>query len=264
MCRVARRRVRRSNRRQHGLDGSAGNVAVGDLDEVQLATVATSQQVDRCVGIALADRLGERPDRGVGGGPMLAGETHDATCQRRPRFGGTHDVAEHGPDLDAGELVGIADENQPALVRHGLEQPRRQRQREHRRLVDDEEVEVQRIAGVVAEPSAMIGSRSEQAVHRHGPQLRQARRGGGVEFTVCQRTLGRRGNRLGEPARRLPGRCGETDAHLLPAGDFGGEQTGNGMGLPGARAAGDHGQRRSGGDAGGHVLLVVLAIDEWR
>ena len=58
---------------------------------------------------------------------MLAGEAHDPRRQRRSCLGGTHDVAEHRPDLDARELIGIADEDQPALVRDGLQQARRQR-----------------------------------------------------------------------------------------------------------------------------------------
>ena len=71
---------------------------------------------------------------------MLADEPDDATGERPAWFAGGDEVGEHGADLDAAQLVGIADEDEPAVVGHGGEQSGRQRQGEHRRLVDDDEV----------------------------------------------------------------------------------------------------------------------------
>ena len=60
---ITRRHVRRSDRSQHRLDSRARHIAVGHLDKLQLASGAATQQIDRGVGIATADRLGKWPDR---------------------------------------------------------------------------------------------------------------------------------------------------------------------------------------------------------
>ena len=60
---------------------------------------------------------------------------------RRARASKPRDqVGEHRAGLDRGELVGVADQDQPGVGPHRLEQPGHHRQRDHRGLVDDDDV----------------------------------------------------------------------------------------------------------------------------
>ena len=71
-----------------------------------------------------------------------------STCARAQPL---HEVGEHRPGLDRGELVGVADQDQPGLGPHRLEQPGHHRQRDHRGLVDHDDVVRQPVVAVVAE-----------------------------------------------------------------------------------------------------------------
>ena len=72
----------------------------------------------------------------------------------RPEGGAVDEVAEDGAGLDGGELVGVADEDEPGPLAQRLEQPGHHRQRHHRGLVDDDDLDGQPVARVVAEPAA--------------------------------------------------------------------------------------------------------------
>ena len=68
--------------------------------------------------------------------------------------------------LDRGELAGVADEDQPRLRPHGLDEAGHQPERDHRRLVDDDHVVREPVAAVVAEAAVRAGAAAEQAVQR--------------------------------------------------------------------------------------------------
>ena len=116
------------------------------------------------------------------------------------------EVGEHGTGLDRRQLVGVADQHQPGVGAHRLEQPGHHRQRDHRGLVDDDHVVGQPVGAVVAEPDAAVGSPAQQPVQRRGLQARQAVAVGGV------RQAGRRlPHGLLQPGGRLAGRGGQGD-----------------------------------------------------
>ena len=163
--------------------------------------------------------------------------------------GGADDVAEHRTGLDRGELVRVADEDQPGAGGEGLDEVGHQRRRDHRGLVDDDDVERQVVAAVVAEPAAAAGPPTEQAVQGDGPQRGEPLPGrrGDVH------PLGLVVDRLLQPGGGLAGRRGERDA-LRCAGLLveEGDDAGDGRRLPGARPAGDDGERAAhrGGSSG--------------
>ncbi len=82
-------------------------------------------------------------------------------------------------------------------------------------------------------------------MHGHGPQLRQT---GCRRRVEVLRSSGCCRDRLRQPARRLPRRCGKTDADRLPTRDLGGQQAGNGVRLPRSRPADDDGEGCRGRD----------------
>ena len=94
---------------------------------------------------------------------------------RGPVAAGPDDVAEHGARLDRGELARVADEDEPRLAPDGFGQPRHQRERDHRRLVDDHDVVGEPVAAVVAEAAVGAGLPAEQAVECRGLELEQPR-----------------------------------------------------------------------------------------
>src|SRR5699024_8387493 len=76
------------------------------------------------------------------------------------------EVGEDHPDVDGGELVGVAGEHEPGLWGHPGEQPGHQGQRYHRRLVDDDDVVGHGVVLVV--PVAASGRVGEQPVDGRG------------------------------------------------------------------------------------------------
>ena len=76
------------------------------------------------------------------------------------------EVGEHRARLDRRELVGVADEHQPAVGPHRLHQPGHHRQRDHRGLVDHDHVVGQPVAAVVAEAVAAAAPPAQEPVER--------------------------------------------------------------------------------------------------
>ncbi len=118
-------------------------------------------------------------------------------------------VAEHRSGLDGGELVGVADQDQLGVGAHCFQQPGHQRQRDHRGLVDDDEVVGEVVVPVVPETAVRVGSPAEQAV--------QGRcRGSGWHVDAV---AGKPGELLGyrflHPCGCLAGRRGECDTRRL-------------------------------------------------
>ena len=108
--------------------------SVGDVDvDPANVVVAGAEHVDRGVVVAALDRRGQLGDR--------AAEAVDAAKHDDPFVGSaTDDVAEHGAGLDRGELVGVADEDQPGVGPDGVDELGHERERHHRGLVDHDDV----------------------------------------------------------------------------------------------------------------------------
>ena len=159
-------------------------------------------------------------------------------------------VGEHRTRLDRGELVGVADQHQPGVGAHRLEQPGHHRQRHHRGLVDHDHVV--RAAGCRGRAGTgcccRAASRAAGAGSRPGARPSRARSAGG------QRARSRR--RTASWSRAAPCRSGRSarSAAAAPPLELGllGEQrqqTGDRGGLAGAGAAGEHGRPALGGGA---------------
>ncbi len=162
-----------------------------------------------------------------------------------------HDVAEHGAGLDGRQLVGVAHEYEPRLGPQSLQEPRHHRQRDHRRLVDDNDVERQPVVAVVAEPALRVGPPAEQPVQRRRGRLRWCRE-------TCRRhALGCGRHRFLQPRRGLAGGRGKRDP-LRTVGEGGqrGEQSGHRRRLAGARAARDRGHQAGDGRCDRKPLVV--------
>ena len=68
-----------------------------------------------------------------------------------PRPPGADEVGEHAPGPDRRELVDVAHQDQPAVVRHRLEHVVGEDRVEHGRLVDDQQVAGERVLAVAVE-----------------------------------------------------------------------------------------------------------------
>ena len=166
------------------------------------------------------------------------------------------DIAEHGPRLHRGELILVAEQDQAGVARQCIEQPCHHRQIDHGGLIHHQQVEVQRVARVVA----------ELAAPRNDPEqpVQGARFGGDRLHPLGGQIEGLQGrtDTLGEARRRLAGGGHQPDRWRLARLQAGlhqnGEQFGHSRGLAGAGAAGDHrkGARRRGGR---RQLLTVAA-----
>ena len=207
--------------------------------------------------LAGVDVLGETADAGILGETEVLGEPDDAVVEARRldrrrgydarggdagdggqpldarvaqrRIGG--EFREHGAGFDGGELILVAQQDDVRRGRHGLDQLGGERQVQHRRLVDDEEVDRQRIARVVAELVG-VGQHAQQAVN--GERLRGqalAQVGGQVSGGVA--------DRFQHPRGGLAGRGRQADPAVRIAGEYAGEHVDDGGRLAGAGAAAD-------------------------
>ncbi len=162
------------------------------------------------------------------GMPVTADSRFDARFAQR-RIGG--ELREHGAGFDGGELVLVAQQDDVRRGRHGLDELGRERQVQHRRLVDDEEIDRQRVAGVVAE-IAGAGQHAQQAMNRE-------RLGGQTLAQVGGQVNGGVADRFQHPRGGLPGGGGQADPAVRIAGEDAGEHVDDGGRLAGAGAAAD-------------------------
>jgi hypothetical protein len=177
----------------------AGHGVVGGHELDVLAPV--TEQVEDPVGVT---------------GPHSLGETADGLAEavRRLEGGDPHipapaepldQVAEHGARLHGRKLVGVADQDQPGLRPHRLEEPRHHRQGDHRGLVDHDHVVRQSVVAVVAEPHRRVRAAAEQPMQRHRVEPREP----GLVLGGEVGDLGL--DRLLQPGGRLAGRGSEGD-----------------------------------------------------
>jgi hypothetical protein len=193
------------------------------LHEGQCA--AAAEQVEHAVAVPGADGLGEGTDGGAI--TMAHPQRHDAVVQLsvvlvvqvdqvvphgrgqirgRPRRRAVHQVAEHRAGFHRRQLVRVSHQDQSRRRADRLQQPRRHRQRDHRRLVDDDHVVGQMVPGVVPEPAPAVRPPAEQPVQRGRGQVRREPQLGGLLadrlLQAGRRLPGRR--RQGDPGRRPP------------------------------------------------------------
>ena len=129
------------------------------------------------VGVAIADRIGQRAD-----GFAEAVRRHQSGNRAVDDGGQTFDqVGKHGPGLDRGQLIRVADQQQAGIGTNGLQQSRHHGQRHHGGLIDDDHVVRQTVLPVVPEPRRGVGPAAQQPVQRGGRQGGQAFPVGGGE-----------------------------------------------------------------------------------
>ncbi len=143
------------------------------------------------------------------------------------------EFSEHRARLNGGELVLVTQHHESRVRRNGIEQMRRHRDVDHRRLVDHDDVIRQRIVAMMPEAPARPGTEQPmQGVRR----LRQARGefGGQIAGTREQGFL--------HPLRSFTGRRRQGNPQIGLRIEQAGEHTDHRRRLAGARAAADDGQ----------------------
>ena len=193
-------------RRLHQFDDARhGGFGIVRLHEVEVAVAFGRAEIGHR---ALVDAVGAGDDPALRGLPEHLGQPH-----HRHRAGGD-DVGQHLARPDRGQLVDVADDQQRGLVRHRLHQRLHQHDIDHRGLVDDQQVAVERVVGVALEAAAL------------GVDLEQPVDGLGLE-------PGRLGHALGGAA----GRGAQQQLHALCREDA--QDRLDDRGLADARPAGD-------------------------
>ncbi|MPM97140.1 hypothetical protein SDC9_144313 [bioreactor metagenome] len=168
--------------------------------------------------------------------PVRVSEHRNGATRRSAgrRQAGADDVGEHRTRVHRGQLMRVTDHDQPRAGAQRGHQRRHQIKRDHRHLIDDQQIVRQRIAGVTCHASAWTG-----------PQQRM--QGGGrlhlkmlPDRTVPVGAAQRRVQGLLHTGRGLAGERGQRDAgavgHQIVQDA---QQPGDGGGLAGPRTARD-------------------------
>ena len=246
---IHRHRVRHQHAAQFG-----GRVL--DLEPFDVL-VADAQNLERPLGLAVADGRGQIADRLAE--PVRRRQPRDADVVVPAEA--VDQIREHRTRVDRRQLIGIADQQQSGLRSHRLQQPRHHGQRHHGRLVDDDHVVRQAVSAVVPEPRRVLRLPPQQPVHGGGAQPRNALAINGFQL-VDLRLHG-----LVQPRSGLAGGCGQRDAQrrlargLSLAGQQR-QQSCDGRGLARARTAGQHGEALPQCQFGCGALLVVAGREQ--
>ena len=107
---------------------------------------------------------GSAPDTGRPGGCRRARRA--AGRMRRPWLRRPHDVAEHGARLDRCRCPGSPTEHEAALRPDGLDEPRHERERDHRGLVNDHDVVLKPFPRMMAETAVHSWAGAWESVQR--------------------------------------------------------------------------------------------------
>ncbi|MCY1512828.1 hypothetical protein D9M68_473040 [compost metagenome] len=235
----------------------AGVHRLGELADAAVGAeaVAVAEHGDRLV----QRRAGLVEQRGV---DAFAGDLLQPVAGRRPVVafaGAAAQFAEHRAGFHRGELVLVAEQDQPGARRQRGEQRGHHFQVDHGRLVHHQQVQRQRVAGVMAELAA-VRAAAEQAVQGGdfgGDDL--ARR---LAIGQCGKieTIHRPGDGFVQPRRRLAGGRGQADAQRPAAVERQAlqqrQQAHHRGGLAGAGAAGDDAEGVAGHQCAGQLLPV--------
>ncbi len=188
----------------------------------------------------------------------LAGDALQLACRPGIETAAFAEFGEHRAGLHGGQLILVAEQDQPRLRWQCDDQLGHQRQVDHRRLVHHQHVQRQRIGRIVAHTGA-VAAAAEQAVQ--GPRLVRQ----GLFHRIADRQLGLGvADRLGHARRGLAGGCGEADGQALAARllEQRRQQAHHGGGLASAGTAGDHRQASAYRLRGGQALPVGALLIE--
>jgi hypothetical protein len=213
--------------RDQGKVGITARPDVADLDRIACID-RLGELTDAAVGreaVAVAQHDDGLIERGAGGideirGDVLAGRALQPVAGARGvvTFAGTTaELSEHGAGLDRGELVLVAEQDEARVRRQGVEDGGHHLQIDHGCLVDDQHIERQRVAGMVAQPAG-VRATAEQTVERaHGDGD-----GGAHGLALCEIGERQAGDRGGDgfvqTRRGLAGGCRQADAQGRRAG----------------------------------------------
>ena len=169
-------------------------------------------------------------------------------------LGVTAQIAQYRAGLDRGQLILVAQQHQPSMGRHGVEQIGHHFQVDHRRFIDHQHIQRQAVAGMVTE---MPGARSTAEQTMHGGHIAGDRRA--HRFGDLQR-LHLLTDRLGQACSGLAGRCGQTNAQRMASLDGRclqqREQAHHRSGFPRARAASDDAEGAARSESTGEFLPI--------
>ena len=165
--------------------------------------------------------------------------------------GSPDDVGQDSTGFHRGELVGVADQDQPGRGAYGLQQPGGHGQRHHGHLVDDDDVVRQLVGGMVPEPPLAGRQPAQEPVQGGRAQGPEPVPVAGLELVGCgaDRLLQARGRLAGGGGQRHPQRPTRLVGQQ-------GQQPGNRGGLPGAGRPGQNRDPARGRHGGGQPLPV--------
>ncbi len=232
---------------------------------------AVAQQPQRRIAVAGAHRVGQRCQVQRLRLPIAALQLHAMAGQRRrlgrqcrhlaqqrrqrARHAGRQCLAlagrigdrrEHIAGLDRRQLVAVAEQDQPRTVGYGFHQLAHQRQVDHRRFIDHDHVERQRVVGIVAKARA-VRNGAEQAV-QCARRVRQRLAQRGIDAVDIGKPCRRGAQAFGHALGGAAGRGGQRDPRhrrsgCLRLGEQQQQHARDGGGLAGAGAAGHQQQR---------------------
>ena len=215
----------------------------------------------RCVAGALQI---VRRDSFAGGGQRVGGGAGAVAARLRV----TAQVAQHRAGFNRGQLVFVAQQHHARRRRQGGQQRGHHFQMHHRGFIDDEHINVQRLAGVVAE-LARVRPRAQQRVQRarraHALGQRvQVERAADALAQLAQRGV----DGLLQPRCGFAGGRGQCNAQALGLGIHGEQQrqqARGGVGFAGAGAAGNHRKTPAQRQCAGEFLPVGRGVGcRWR
>ena len=165
-------------------------------------------------------------------------------------------IAHHRTGFHAGQLVLVAQQDQPGVRAQGFQQAGHHVHVDHAGLVHHHQIRVQGIVSMVTEVTA-VRAGAEQAVQ--GGHVC----GDGVAYRdVHVQLLHLFADGFGEPCRRLAGGGGEANSQTLVVRHGQAlqqpQQAHHGGGFAGARTAGDDANTTAAGQGAGHLLPVGL------
>ncbi len=253
--------------------GGTGRCAPGEVCAPLL------QQRGRALGIAAIDSPRQLADTAVAGEAVAVGEQHHRIAKSRSRPLDRYvlpgnalqigrglaiettsftQLGEHRAGFDSGQLVLVAEQDQPCLRRQRSDQFGHQRQIDHRSFVHHQHVQRQRVGRIVAHLRA-VAATAEQAMQ--GARLVRQR----LLHRITDRQIGFGvADRFGHARRRFAGGGGKADGQAFATGLFQQcrQQSHHSGGFSGTGAAGDHRQAPAYRLSGGEALPVRALLIE--
>jgi hypothetical protein len=181
------------------------------VDALDLARTRVRQQRQGAFRVSVSDRFGKLSDPAAPAEAMAVCEMNARPRERRVRRNLT-ELGQHRPRLDGRELIRIAQQNHPRHRDTGLEEPCHHREVDHRDLVDDDQVGIDRERARSSQgvQTRLPIERAMNRLGRHGQRI--ANRLGDVELGPSAREgvrqrRGRLARRRHQPhTRRRPAR----------------------------------------------------------